>query len=502
MRRLTPDSVSLGRFAALFTARFLGNASEVPEAIREAIAAEEHGQREKEQLVDSRSVVFASAASADHRPRIAAAEAFDIAAAALPRPPNFCFMNLSLDYAGMMDSPEVVWFNLCRMNGVSPSSVRPQQLHMMGGTVRHQRPGGGYIQILLGCVPDLGGESFTFDTIPEEEELADSKNLPAALCMVFMDNKLTLQHEHVLSERLQLLSRRLGDVPVVGGVFPATQLPGTSTRLSTLEDNKDAEVGAGESCEDEMGDSVFFLNERIYSGSIAGVVLRSAMLKAHHVGVVPSISLAKVKLTGARRITDGKLVISSLDNKRAADVIRDLYCSSELEGKPSKVFLAFQHEDRYIPVSFTGYPHSGELLLSVPEGVQAVAGATVELVVDDVELDTEASAGLLIGLQNKLSIVHVEKDINVAREGRKNIVASSAAALHFSHGGMNAIAKPEVNLTLGRSSVMYAPSVLQRCLGSVCPTAGVFCPGQILSLGRTTGIFARSGSYCVLEGLK
>lgn len=68
----------------------------------------EHDRHERELTVDSRTVIFASASSADQRPRIAAAQAFDIAAAALPRAPNLCYVNVSVDCETMLDAPQVV----------------------------------------------------------------------------------------------------------------------------------------------------------------------------------------------------------------------------------------------------------------------------------------------------------------------------------------------------------------------------------------------------------
>ncbi|PWV01265.1 hypothetical protein C3747_198g47 [Trypanosoma cruzi] len=505
MRRVAGRRVSVCSIGS-FTSRFFGDTVDTPEGIRDAIAAYERRQREAELAVDSRSVVFACAASADHRARIAAAEAFDVAAAALPRPPNFCFMSLSLDYEAMIDAPEVVWFNLCKANDVTTSSVKPQQLHMIGGATRYQRPGGGYIQVLLGCIPDLQSEVFTFDAIPEEDDLQDAKRPPPAICFAFLDNKLALQYERVLSGRLQLLGSRFGGSPVVGGIFPPYQKGSNSKQTKASKKNKD--VDEGDDCEkkidsplSEMGDSIFFLNDRVYTGSAACMILRSAMIKGHHVEVVPSISTERAKVTSVSS-SDGVFSIMTLNERRATDVIRDVYCSRELQGKTSKVFLGIQHEGVCIPFSFVGYPDNGTLQFSLPEGVEVHSGDTIELLVDDVELDSEASAALLIGMQKKISITHVLKDITVAREARKNIVASSVAGFHFSHGGMNVAARPEVKMTLGNSTTIFAPSVLQRCMGKYCPTSGFFSPGQVFTLGKFTGVYTRSSSYSFLEGLK
>ncbi|ORC88633.1 uncharacterized protein TM35_000162710 [Trypanosoma theileri] len=494
MRRFIFREHSLRRLCG-FPCRYFGSTVDAPEAIREILAADERDQRKRELAVDTRSVVFTSAASADHRPRIAAAEAFDVAAAALPQPPNFCFMSVSLDYAGMMDAPEVVWYNLCKVNGVTPSTVKPQQLHMVGGAVRHQRPGGGYIQLLLGCIPDLESDVFTFDAIPEVEDFTESNRPPPAMCFSLLDNKLALQYERVLSGHLQVLGERLHGLPVVGGVCPPAYKTNDGNKVKSSENND------GDSVMNEMGDSVFFINDRVYTGSAAGVVLRSSLLKGHQVNVVPSISVNTVKVTSVS-CTDGVYNIMTLDGRKATEVIKDVYCSSDLQGKTSKVFLGIRHDNVCIPLSFIGHPESGQLHFTTPKGVEVKNGDSIDLVVDETELDSEAAASFLIGLQQKLSVTHVTKDITVAREARKNIVASSVAAFHFSHGGMNVIARPEVNVTLGNSTVLFAPSLLQRCVGKYCPTSGFFCPGQIITLGNTTGVYARSSSYCFLEGLK
>lgn len=476
--------------------RRLSSSTETPEAIRDAIAADERDQRRREEAVDERSVVFACGSSADHRPRIAAAEAFDVAAAALSSTPNFCFMNVSMDYAGMIDAPEVVWYNLCKVNDVTPSTVRPQQLHMIGGATRLQRPGGGFVQVMLGCIPDLQSDTFTFDTIPEEDDLAEAHRPSPAICFALMDNKLTLQYERQLVAHLQVLSERLGGCPLTGGIYPAVQKSAGTTGDSGDETKE--EKGS----DNDIGDSLFFLNDRVYTGSAACIVLRSEMVKAHNLSVVPSIAIGKVAVTSISSEVEGVFVVKTLEGRRATDVIHDVYCSPEMKGKPSRVFLGLQHNDFCIPVSFIGNPGTGELRFSAPKGISVAENGTVQLLVDDVELDSEVGAGALIGLHKRVAMTYATKDVNVAREARRNVVASSAAAFHYSHPGMNVLARPEVNITLGNSSAMYAPSLLQRCLGGYCSTTGVFCPGQVITLGNATGVFARSSSYTVLEGLK
>lgn len=454
-----------------------------PESIKELLQKAEKEQQEKEMAVDVRQVVFASAASADHRPRIAAAEAFDVAAAALPRPPNFCYVNVSLDYAGMIDAPEVVWFNLCRVNGVTPSSVKPQSLHMMGGAVCHQRPGGGYIQVLLGTIPDLETDAFTFDMVPDVSQLNDAKRPRPVTCFAFLDTRLSLQYERILSSHLNMLKKRFGDeVSMVGGLYPVVQ-----------EDTSSTENGF-------KGDSIFFVNDRLFKGSAGAVTLRSNLMKSQSVGVVPSISVGNATVDTVT-VEDGVCLVKTLSGRRATDVIKELYMSEEMREKQSKVFVGVAHNDVRIPVSYTGDPESGFLRLLLPDNVHIAQGDSVDFLVDDPELDTETAAGLLIAAEARSSCVSVEKDITIAREGRRNVVASSSAAFHFSYYGLNTVATPNIPVfNLGGSSTLFSPSILQRCIGRTHPNSGIFCSGQVATVGDVTGIFSRSSTYCLLQG--
>ena len=461
-----------------------------PEGIREMIQRAEKAQQQREMVVDQRKVIFTSAASGDHRPRIAAAEAFDVAAAGLPRPPNFCYMNVSVDYAGMVDAPEVVWFNMCRANDVTPSTVKTGALHMLGGMVCHQRLGGGYIQVLLGCVPDLDVDSFTFDAVPAKEEIHAPGRAPPAVGFAMLDTGLTLQYEQVLSARLNALGGSLGKVcPLVGGLYPP---------VGSVSDGGD---GEGQQTS-RLEDSIFFINDRVYRGSAAAVVLRSRLLKAHAVSVVPSISIGSATVTQVS--CEGSVAaVKTLDGRSATEFIKEAYSQPEIAEKPSKIFLGIRHGEVHIPVSFTGSPESGELRFSIPPGLSVRDGDVVDLLVDDAELDTEVAAGLLIGMEKSIAPVSVEKDINVAREARRNIVASSTAAFHFSHGGLNTVAKPDVPVVnLGGGGAVFSPTILQRCVGRSCPTSGFFCPGQVAIVQDVTSIFARSSTYCFLQGLE
>ncbi|CAG9577028.1 conserved hypothetical protein [Leishmania major strain Friedlin] len=455
-----------------------------PEAIRELLQRAEKEQERRELAVDERKVVFTAASSGDHRSRIAAAETFDVAAAGLPRPPNFCYMNVSVDYACMVDAPEVVWFNMCKANGFTPSSVKAGCVHMLGGMVCHQRLGGGYIQVILGCIPDLETDSFTFDAVPDKDEIAAAGRAPPAVAFAMLDTGLALQYEQVLSAHLSGLSSSLGrKCPLVGGLYPPVG----------------SVIGGGDPS-GKLEDSIFFINDRVYRGSAAAVVLRSKLLKAHAVSVVPSISLGSASVTDVA-CEGGVATVRALNNRPATEVVKEVYSLPEVAEKPSKVFLGLRHGDVHVPVSFVGHPDSGELSFMLPPGISLDQNDTVDFLVDDAELDTEMSASLLISMEKRIAPIFVEKDINVAREARRNIVASSTAAFHFSHGGLNTIAKPEVPVVnLGSAGAIFAPSILQRCVGRSCPNAGFFSPGQVATVADLTSIFPRSSTYCFMQG--
>ncbi|CAC9501549.1 conserved hypothetical protein [Leishmania infantum JPCM5] len=454
------------------------------EAIRELLQQAEKEQERRELAVDQRKVVFTAASSGDHHARIAAAETFDVAAAGLPRPPNFCYMNVSVDFACMVDAPEVVWFNMCKANGFTPSSVKAGSVHMLGGMVCHQRLGGGYIQVILGCIPDLETDSFTFDAVPDKDEIAAAGRAPPAVAFAMLDAGLTLQYEQVLSAHLSSLSSSLGkECPLVGGLYPPVG----------------SVIGGGDPS-GKLEDSIFFINDRVYRGSAAAVVLRSKLLKAHSASVVPSISLGSASVTDVA-CEGGVATVRALNNRPAMEVVKEVYSLPEIAEKPSKVFLGLRHGDVHVPVSFVGHPDSGELSCTLPPGISLVQSDTVDFLVDDVELDTEMAASLLINMEKRIAPIFVEKDINVAREARRNIVASSTAAFHFSHGGLNTIAKPEVPaVSLGSAGAIFAPSILQRCVGRSCPNAGFFSPGQVATVADLTSIFPRSSTYCFMQG--
>ncbi|CUG58021.1 GPI-anchored surface protein, putative [Bodo saltans] len=466
-------------------------------------------QKENEAKVDAREVLFATGSSGDHRPRMAAQEAFDSALAALPRPPNFCAMHITLDYSAMLDAPQVLWASLCRANNVNPSTEQTNRLCMMGGAVSHQRLGGnGFIQVMLGCIPDLQTNLFTFDAIPTIEEmqgtLQSSSAPPPCAVMVQIDAKLMLQHELALQERLASLgaSARASGCVVGGAVYPPVGNAGAQDKKSVASTN-------------DLEESISFLNDQVYRGSAAGVVLRSSLVKAHQVSVYPSIALrSDIVLSGVGVVSEGApercLRIERLNDVPAAQYIRDVY-SQEALRETSKVFIGLPSNDgSVVPVTFFAKPNeSNDIFLLLPHAAKnLVNGSKISLVADDVELDTETAAGELFTLQRKLNergLVSVDKTITVKREGSRPIAVSSSGAIHFSHRLMNVSAQRDdvVSLGIGNShAAVSAPSVLQRVLGRSVATSGAYVPGQVIAAGGEVNVTARSSSFIVLEGLK
>lgn len=367
--------------------------------VRNLMQSVDERQAQREALVDARQVLFASAASADHRPRIAASEAFDTAAAALPRPPNWCYVTISVDYAAMLDTPQVIWHSLCKANGVAADDAKANaQLSMVGGVVCQQHPGGGYVQVMLGCIPDLQVDAFTFDLMPEQTELYDPDRPPPALCLAMLDARLCLRYERVLAQRIGLLSQRLSpECALVGGVYPSIRTaaaPLSSAAGQSVEEEErsglDSRPESGARTDATLDDSIFFINDRVYRGSAGVVVMRSRLLRAHRVSVVPSIGVGSATLgdTVARQ-TDGTVTVPTLNGQRATAVIQQTYCSSLLSEKTTcKVFLGVtqgrtdettaptdssavagsptpEEDSRagvcVVPVAFSGNPASGEL---------------------------------------------------------------------------------------------------------------------------------------------
>ncbi|CAD2219068.1 hypothetical protein AGDE_08891 [Angomonas deanei] len=360
---------------------------------------------------------------------------------------------------------------------------------MIGGAVCQQKLGGGYIQVVLGCIPDLESDVFTFDIIPEEADIKADGRPPPAVCFSSLDTKLSLQYERILSSHIGTLSQRLGpSCPVVGGLYPPI-----------ADSSQHAE---SESKEYQLDDSMFFVNDRVFKGSAIGIILRSKLLRGHSFSVVPSISLGAVTVKDVT-CEDGVYTIPTIKDTTATDYIKQLYMSDDLSSKPCKIFLGVSNSvGGKVPVSFIGDPKKGIIQFTLPGALTLKSGDTLDFLVDDAELDTEAAASLLISLEKEINPICVEKDITIAREARRNVVASSSAGFHFSHIGLNTIARPDASIiNLGNSNAMFAPSILQRCLGRSIPNGGFFSSGQVGSVNGVNAIFPRSSTYCVLEGL-
>jgi hypothetical protein len=451
------------------------------QAAIDLLTADERQQAAMEAALHSRSVIFATGGSSDHRPRIAAAEAYDLAATALPRPPNFCMMNISLDNALMVDAPEVVWYSLCKSNGLGPSSG-DAKVKMIGSAVAQQRVGHGYIQVTLGIIPDLEMDVFTFDSVPTKEQVATMSSTKPFACIAHIDSALAIAHEAAIMERIgQLASALPAGCALSGAVLPPTR--------PVARDGPNVE-------------SLFFINDRVYKGSAAAAILRSNRVAAHTVSVLPGISVGSATASGIE--AEGLVRrISLLNGEKATDVIRTVYEKELADNETSKVFIAVRHGNGWLPLTFKGDVATGTLSLCLPVGAELGEGQTVEFFVDDLSKDIESAAGLLMQHVKKVPPVSMLKDVTIAREGRRNVTASSCAAFHYSHRLMNVIGRQSSDvLTLSsEGSVIFAPSVLSRCVGSQVATGGIYCPGVIVAVEGAAGIGARSCSFLMLEGL-
>lgn len=470
MRRVLAVGRLRGCAASVSTLSGLGQA---------AMEQYESELRAAEDKVNKRKVVFASAASGDHRPRVAAAEAFDVAAAALPRPPNFVFTIVSFDNSTMSEAPEAVWRCLTR--------AAQQQPTMLGTAVKFQRPGNGYVQVLAGCIPDLTMECFTLDYLPRPEELSDPSKPPPFAAVSFVDPTLAIEHEGLINGHLNTLLHGLRGAPIIGSVCaPLSKLDGTSNG------------------------SQFFFNDSIFNGSAAAAILRSNFVKCSTVPVVPSIAIGSGTVTELRSSGGCAVEVVAIDGKPVLDVVKALYEGALADRPQSKVYFGVAHGSNLVPVTFRGDRDKKLAAVTLPNGVQLREGDTVQYVVDDVEMDTEASASLLLHMRdNQLqdTVSSVEKSIHIQREGRKYVVCSSCAGLHFSHPQMNQIAHRNDLIDFSEGATLHAPSVLQRCVGTEVPNTGAFAPGQVVTLGgasaddkRVAYVGSRSSVYAFFAG--
>ena len=479
------------RRCSLFVCGQLRRCSKVPiEDIKESVASEfrdtvvgkfEEEQLEREERVNSRTVLFAVASSGETRPRVAAQEAFDVAAAALPNAPNFCMCNISLDLETMIDAPEVIWRNLKK------SSSGGQVASMLGNAVSKQRfQGGGFVQVVLGCIPDLVTEVFTLDSIPSSERLHRNGVPPVFAAVATIDGNLAVQHEGIINHHLAQLQKVLGsDIPVIGGVVPP--------------------VGKKD---EPANESIAFFNDQVFKGSAAVCLLRSSTVKARTASVFPSIELCSGVLDDVYfDERTNKTILRRISGLSATDFIKKVYEENFPDPtSTNKVFIGVRFTANgskfLVPLSFRGLPDSGVLEVSAPEIVHPLTnGSEVIMVCDDVDLDIEAAAGVALAMAEPS--VSVEKAVTIARESRKFVTTSSCAGIHYSHALMNQIAQRDDVVVLGGGGApLFVPPVLTRCLGRTAATGGFYCPAQIVTIGGTPMICPRASTSTIFCGLE
>lgn len=428
----------------------------------------EKEQEAREKALNARKVVFASATSADNRPRQAAQEAFEVAASALPREPNFCLMNVSLDLETMIDAPEMVWGLL--------QSASANKGRMLGTAVNRQRFGGGFIQVMLGCIPDLECDVFTMDSVPTKEYLSREGVPPAFACVATVDASLARYHEGAIHHHMKSLKQRLGKVPFAGGVLQPVGRKGESS-----------------------SDSIAFVDDRVFKGSAVACVLRSKFVTASSTAVVPSIELAKGSVTLSTEENE-VIRILKIDGKNATDVIREVYETHIPDPNPSKIFIGIEHKGTLIPLSFTGNPEDSSLTLFLPEGVSLKDGDTIHLVCDEPLLDTELAAGTVMKDIERFSPVFAEKPVMVERESRKFITASSCAGVHFSNSLLNIPVRRDDVLAVGAGTQLFVPPVINRAVGRQAATAGIYCPAQLVDIAEEPYIIPRSANNMLWAG--
>ena len=453
--------------------------------------------------IDSREVQFSSATSVEKSPRLAANEAFDLAAAALTKAPNLCWFFISMENSRMHDAPEVLWRALRKANGV-PAGARPTNVALLGSAVTQQKFNDGYIQVLLAAIPDLEVQPFTFDELPTATP-QDTKR--AFVCSAMLDGKLTVSHLPLVTQSVRQLSATFSPmgVPVVGGVL--SQAARFDTGLADAIARKRMQVS-------ELSESLSFINDNVYRGSAAGVVLRSNLVASKCLSHQPSINLLSTTIHSSRLDTE-VVIISAVAAGRPTDIVRRLY-ETDLQGKlDSKIFVGVKHRETgaVVPLGFRGDPETGALTVYLPcDSLCLSPGDELHFVCDDVELDIEAIASRLLHFEKEVKDFTKElKPLTIEREGKRDVLVSSQACVHFSQFNYNQVARPnESTLDLSGTPMKFAPPIATRCLGQNVVTAGMFCPGQVCPFTETvegqsyagSHITSRSSAHLMLRGLK
>jgi hypothetical protein len=430
--------------------------------------------------------VFASVTSSDLRPRVAAQEAFDVAVAAMPKPPNFCIVNVSLDHSDMGEAPGVIWAGL---QAVAQKELGGKKPVMLAQFVRQQRFGGtNFLEIVAGHIPDLSADVFTFDNIPQA--VSDDAFVGIGL----IDWKLSLEHYAEVHSRLAAISQAV-PAPVVGGVLPPASPAGATLTADQPE-------------------SVFCMNDNMFRGSAAVMVLKSpAMQKAAVLTQRPAAVLLAEAIVEGEVVENGGLwTVRTIAGKRATDVVKAVYETQLQSWDYCKVFAAVHLSDgSVLPTGFKGDPETGTIAVTIPPILSSTLAdfTKISLVCDAPEHDKEAVAAELIDFQASRNRPSVRERITIARECNRLVTVSDAAMLHWStptHYDIMEAPSHGIALTPDGvpTSELHAPSVSSRCIGEMLPCGGIHCGGQVLplvstgtatGLDRISGLFARSSAH-------
>lgn len=484
-------------------------------------------------------IAFALGRSAHILPKTAAAEAFNMAAVTLGDRcfPNLCILHCSVDHSGMLESPEIVWGMMSELrkkaiqqcNEDKSKPTPPPTLALLGGAVRNQKFQTGHVEVLLGHIPDLQTSTFTLDQIPQSFDVSPlGQRLPTPFLGIgFIDWALASRHQGAVDCKLHEVSAKMNlkldrSIPFIGGVYPPAEADG------------ELKPGAGGPQE-----SYFFINDNVYRGAAAGVVLHSDLVRAHCLPSPPSVILQRATITEST--FDGDLlewIIRKIDDTQLpTDVVRELYertttqksidpvtKAERSEGVPiiprsSKLLLAVHlpKTDDVVPLSFSGDPNKKTLKLVVPPALAqhledaTKSGSPIEAVWvrDDAPSDTEALASEIIAYAascdketNELrAVVRQPVELLVEREGRKAAVKSNSCGLHWSYPGLYAVALGLGSNRFTAQREIHAPNVASRCLQDKMPCIGAHVPGQIFPMvgAKSSCIATRSSVQVFLR---
>ena len=477
------------------------------------------------------AVCFSTGRSHELTSRVAAMEAFDLAAAALPKPPNFCLVNISVDCSDMVECFPVVWGALERVHSQqtaegskspvtesssesppSPPPTKAPKTHvMLGAAVRDQRFNGkAFCEVMLGHVPDLAMTAFTLDRIPQA---LDPSLPPPFLGIAQIDWRLATQHLKDINLCMDKVATMVG-APLVGGVLPPAERKSDSEATSTMPATAGS-IGAA--------DAMFCINDNVYRGSAAVAVLHSAFLTADVITAWPAND-PTVDNSAPWRATDitldeasCSLTIAKINNQPATDVIREVYEGPRLKERlTSRLFLAFQldSEGSWLPFGFRGLVDVQCINVPLPPAVflalrdrmsrdgEATAGGPslpFRFVCDDKDVDTPAVAESLIAYEQQLlrldttahraaPLVSETQRVVVHQEQVREVVAANAALVHWFHPGLYETMSVSPSMAGDAAFVLdpvdsrgpqHVPSIASRCLGHVLPIAGICVPGQV-----------------------